>query len=161
MPLAANNEKIASTVETDLLANLIDQKHAVLLQLRELSQRQLHLIDENNMSDLLSLLSAKQTLLTQLQRVESQLNPFRQQDPEQRVWRAPADRRRCAETAAASRGVLDEIMEMEKQGEGRLRENRDRTANKLERVHQGGEVRSAYLQSPQRTGRRLDLASET
>lgn len=148
-------------METDLLANLIDQKHAVLLQLRELSQRQLGMIDENNMSDLLNLLSAKHSLLSQLQRVEGQLDPFRQQDPEQRAWRSQADRQRCAATAAAARELLDEIMEMEKQGESQLRANRDRTAQRLERVHQAGEVRSAYLHSHQRTGRRLDLASET
>ena len=81
-------------METDLLANLIDQKHSVLLQLHELSRRQLRLIDENNISDLLCLLSAKHSLLMQLQRVEDQLNPFRHQDPELRSWRDPADRQR-------------------------------------------------------------------
>ena len=128
------------------MANLIDQKHAVLLQLRELARRQMPLIEANNMSDLLSLLSAKQSLLSQLQRVEGQLDPFRHQDPERRQWRSPEDRQRCAQTAAATRGLLEEIMEIERRGESRLRENRDRTAQRLDRVHQAGEVQSAYLE---------------
>ena len=59
------------------------------------------------MTDLLKLLAAKQTVLDQLQQVERQLDPFRDEDPEARVWRSPADaplpgtRRRC--DAAAGR----------------------------------------------------------
>ena len=52
-------------------------------------------------------------------------------------------------------------MEIERQGESRLRENRDRTAQRLDRVHQAGEVRAAYMKLPQRTGHSLDVASET
>ena len=77
-------------MDTDLLASFIGKKHDVLEQLRQLSRRQMDLIGEGDMTGLLSVLNVKQNLLVALQAVERDLDPFRQQDPDQRTWRTVA-----------------------------------------------------------------------
>ncbi len=83
-------------METDILVQLIHAKHACLLQLRDLGRRQLELIEAENLSGLLDLLSAKQRPLLELQRAERAINPFRAQDPERRRWQSPETRALCA-----------------------------------------------------------------
>ena len=83
-------------METDVLADLIGKKLAVLEQLRDLSRRQSDLIADGDIQRLLSVLSAKQTLLAELQKLQQRLEPFRKQDPEARTWR------RCPESRSAA-----------------------------------------------------------
>ena len=80
-------------METDVLAELIGKKLAVLEQLRGLSRRQSDLIADGDIQRLLAVLSAKQTLLAELQKLQQRLEPFRKQDPDARVWRIPAGSR--------------------------------------------------------------------
>ena len=85
--------------DTDLLAALVAAKLKILELLAQLARKQLALADRGESTDLLKLLAAKQTVLSQLQHIERRLDPFRSQDPEARVWRSPADRQRCQEQA--------------------------------------------------------------
>ena len=150
-----------SLLETDLLAELIRQKHDVLVQLHGLARRQLAIIDQRDMSQLLVLLSGKQTLLGELQKVERQLTPFRHEDPETRRWRSAADRRRCAEVAERCQSLLGEIMQAEKQSETDLVRRRDEAAVRLQGAHTAAEARSAYTQSTGGQTGCIDLTSET
>ena len=147
--------------DTNTLAKLIAAKHDVLVQLRQLSRQQLDLIDEGDMSKLLVLLSAKQSLLGQLQKVERQLDPFRSQDPEGRRWESSQLRQQTRQTAERCEGLLGEIMMIEKQGESDLVRRRDAAAHHLQGVHTAARARGAYSQPNADHGRRLDLSSET
>jgi hypothetical protein len=148
-------------METDLLAQLVDGKHEVLVQLHQLAHRQLSLIgDDREMSELLSLLAAKQALLDELHALEKQLDPFRQQDPESRRWRTPRDRQRCAQVAGRCRSLLGEVIELERVAEAEMKRRRDRTAAQLQAVSTAAEARAAYAAGPSESQRRLDLASE-
>ena len=69
-------------METDVLADMISKKLAILEQLRSLSGRQSDLIAQGDIQRLLSVLSAKQTLLAELQKLQQRLEPFRRQDPD-------------------------------------------------------------------------------
>lgn len=146
---------------TDRLADFIGRKHAILQQIHALSEQQPGLIREGEMTRLMNVLSAKERLLAQLRSVERELDPFRDQDPEQRVWRRPEDRRRCQEVAADSERLLQEIMEIEKRSEQSLAERRDRAAKRLHQAHSGNEVRAAYTRAAPVSGSRLDLTSES
>ena len=151
----------ADTMETDKLARLIVKKHEILVQLRDLARRQSDLICSGDMTRLLSLLSAKQHSLLELQAVEKELDPFRSQDPDERQWRSAELRQRVRQAATANETMLQEIMDVERDCESRLSRRRDDTAARLQGAHDKSSARNAYLQDSGTAARRIDLASES
>ena len=145
-------------METELLAQLIANKHDVLDQLRQLARRQAQLISDGDMVKLLAILASKQMLLGELQKVERSLDPYREQDPESRRWRSQEDRLRTRQLVERCKALLDEIMLLEKQGETELLQRRDAAAERLQGIHHASEARSAYVQAGDGP-RRLDLSS--
>ena len=145
--------------ETDLLIALIAKKQECLAQMRDLGSRQLELIGEGDLTQLLKVLSAKQQVIGALQDIEKDLVPFGNQDPSKRQWRSAEDRTRCAEQAAACQNILGEIVLQEKESEKRLTKRRDAVAVQLHDAHAAGKARGAYFaQSDLKTGM-LDLTS--
>ncbi len=147
-------------METDLLAELIDQKHGVLIELRELSRRQVDVIDGGDTSKLISILAAKQKHLNRLQEIQRGLDPFRDQDPESREWRVPDDRERCRAAAERCEALLREIMIVERQCESNLIVRRDAAADQLQGTHRANEARTAYLNPHGNVPGGLNLTSE-
>jgi hypothetical protein len=137
-----------STQDTDLLFDLIQAKRECLLRLRDLGHKQRTLIDDADMTALLDLLTAKQKPITQLQRLERALDPFRRQDPERRVWRTPEMRQRCAEAIGQCETLLADVMNQEKYCEGALIRRRDEAARQLQSAHLAGQARQAYQAGP-------------
>lgn len=131
---------------TDNLAELIRKKHLILVQLREIGLRQQKLVDESATTPLLQLLGAKQHLIAALQMVERNLRPFQAEDPENRVWRTPADRAACATTAAECQQLLAEVMGLERSQELRMVERRDLVAQQLRRANTAHQAADAYQQ---------------
>ncbi len=147
-------------LETDVLTELIGKKHAILEKVRELSRRQSALIGENNMTRLMSVLAAKQTLLVELQKIQRQLDPFRAQEPETRTWRSPEDRQRCQQLASRCEALIGEIMLVEKQSESEMIQQRDAVAARLQGAHSSAQATRAYATSHLPARRSLDLSSE-
>jgi hypothetical protein len=145
--------------ETDLLAELADRRHGLLEQLRALGRRQLELIEQGDMTQLIQVLSVKHHLLAEVQQVEKRLDPFRTQDPKARNWRSAQVRERCAERFVESDELVREILEHEKLGELRLRQYRDEAAARLQMAHAAGHARTAYADAIVHAGR-LDLSTE-
>ena len=149
-------------LETDELAELIIRKHQVLNNVRELSRRQADVIGETN--QLLTLLNAKQTLLAELQKIEQQLDRFRGQDPDSRVWRTQEERLRIRKIAENCNSLLQETLLLEKQSESLLTSHRNETAVRLEGAHSATLARKAYRReaSDRRTagGGQLDLTAD-
>ncbi len=149
-----------TALETDLLAQLIGRKRDYLVQLRDLGPRQLALVREENMTALLSVLSVKQRLLWELQKLERQLDPFRGQDPDARRWPTPEARQQTARQLAECEALLAEIVQQDKQSEEELIRRRQRTAIQLRSVHAAHRARGAYLAPGRDAVGRLDLSSE-
>lgn len=147
-------------ISTDILSELVEKKHDLLVQLHDVGRRQMELIDGADITQLLRLLSSKQRLIVALQEVEHQLNPFRRENPDDRVWRTPADRQLCADLAARSEALLAEVVAQEKRSETRLRAHRDRVAEELEGAHQAARAVSAYGDNRSMLSPQLDLSSE-
>lgn len=126
------------------LAELIGKKREVLSQLREVGERQTDLINHGDTASLLKLLAAKQQLISSLQCLERELTPFYAEDPDQRSWASPQDRAQCAAQAAECNALLEEIVQLEKQGAERMTARRNEAAHQLERAHAAAHVRSAY-----------------
>lgn len=144
----------------DQLAMIIDQKQQCLQALRELVRQQAQLVATGALGELLKLLSIKQGVLTRLEHVERQLDPFRHQTPEARQWSAPAARQRCAAVTASCAVMLQEILAQEQQCEGQLRLRRDAAAQQLQASHWADAARGAYAAPPHLGTSQLDLASE-
>lgn len=151
---------MTSVLETDLLADLIQRKRSCLVQIRDIGARQMELVREGSMTDLLELLATKQHVLMQLQQLERQLDRFRGEDPEQRQWRTAEERLRCAGWAAQCETLLAEIMEQEKHSERDLMRRRDEAASRLEGAHTAAHARGAYLARPPVPAGELDLVSD-
>jgi hypothetical protein len=150
-----------SVLDTDLLSDLIQRKRSCLVQLCSMGEKQLELVQEGNITQLLELLAVKQHVLVQLQQVERELDRFRGEDPEKRRWSSPEKRQRCAANQTDCERLLARIVVQEKQSEQNLIRRRDEAAARLEGVHTASQARGAYL-APWRpdTGRQLNLVSD-
>jgi hypothetical protein len=133
---------------TEQLAALVAAKLQVLKVLVQLSRRQTELIDAGEMTILIKLLAAKQTVMNQLQTLEKQLEPFRDEDPEQRRWQTPAQRATCQAQAQSASGLLAEALELEQQAETAMLRRRDNAAAALAAVQAASDARGAYVTGP-------------
>jgi hypothetical protein len=133
-----------SNNSTERLADLIRGKHQVLVQLRDVGQRQSGFIASGDNTSLLTLLAAKQHLISALQSLERELAPYLSEDPQARSWRTPQDRARCAGQAAECNSLLEEIVQLEKVGAEQMTARRNEMADQLQRFHAATHVRSAY-----------------
>jgi hypothetical protein len=146
--------------DTDLLADLVAQKHHCLVQLHRLGQRQLESIDESDLGLLLKLLAAKQTLLDHLHGVQRKLDPFRDQDPELRQWRSNELRTDCSTKMAQCQSLLAQIMQQELRSQEQLAAHRDEAAELLQLGAAAGSVHNAYVEAHESVLGQLDLSVE-
>lgn len=145
---------------TEQLAILVRRKADLLALLKQLTEKQLGVIAGEDTALLLKLLAGKQSLVDQLQTVERELTPFREQDPEHRAWRTPEDRRQCQQLAATCETLIQEILELDRRGEGELVRRRDAAAEQLQGLHTTAHAHRAYLQVPHSIAGGFDLVSE-
>jgi hypothetical protein len=126
------------------LAELVHSKHQVLLNLREIGVRQANLVASGDTNSLLKLLAEKQQLIVALQKLELELTPHYEQDPDRRIWASQQARATCAQQAAECNRLLGEILNLEKASAERMTIRRNEVAVRLEQVHAVAQVRSAY-----------------
>jgi hypothetical protein len=146
---------------TQILTSLLESKHECLTQLRDLGVRQLERIEEGDMSTLMKVLSAKQRLLTDLHQIERQLDPFRNQSPESRLWRTPSDRQHCAQLTTHCQLLFSEIVAQEREAESRLIVRRDDAEQSLRGLHVAAGAHGAYLQETTEFTSSIDLSTES
>lgn len=142
---------------TDRLYEFLRAKRSCLTQLRDMSHRQMELIDSGDMTRLLDLLVVKQRMIEQLQRIERALDPFRGEPPEARRWRNAEVKQRCADESQQCELLLAELMTREKQGEALLTRRRDEVAHRLQGVHRAAQARQSYIEPPTDGACQLDV----
>ena len=149
-----------TNLPTDILMQLVRARYTCLVQLRDLGRRQMELIDQDNVTGLLDLLTVKQKPLNDIQRIEKALDPYRGQDPEKRQWPSPENRADCARLVAECDKMLKEIVAQEKHCEETMVEKRDATALQLQRLRAAGQAHGAYT-APAHAGiSQIDFTSE-
>jgi hypothetical protein len=129
---------------TERLSELISSKRRILGQLRDIGQRQIDLAASGDIGSLLSLLGAKQQLISSLQELETALRPHYAEDPDKRQWESPQHRAACAQQASECNALLEEVLSFEKVGAEKLTARRNEVAEQLQQVHAAAQVRSAY-----------------
>jgi hypothetical protein len=148
-------------METDKLAGLMRRKRDYLRSLRDMGKRQMEFVADGEMARLLDVLAAKQRVLNDLQRVERALDPFRDQDPDTRLWRNAEARADCANLLDECQSLLRETVEQERQSEAALTVRRDEAAVKLHGAHVAGRARGAYANHGHGSISQIDLSSES
>jgi hypothetical protein len=143
---------------TTILSERIERKHELLLQLRDVGLRQLELIASGDMNQLLRVLSAKQRLLGILQSVERSLDPFRDDDPERRIWKTAVDRQQCAQKAEQCADLLRIIVEQERESESQMIIRRNDTARRLRDIQHAADIHRAYSDESAPLAGQLDLS---
>ncbi|MBI1247352.1 hypothetical protein GC197_05835 [bacterium] len=147
--------------ETDQLIQLIDQKHEVLTQLLTLSQYQLRLAGhDDHISDLMRVLGAKQTLIERLTRIDRLLDPFRQQDPESRIWRSASERTICSQKAVQCETMLAELKALEHKSTEAVTSHRDEIARLLREIKTSSDSAVAYENLNMPVSRGFDMTVE-
>ena len=149
-----------TTLDTDLLAELIRGRRDCLTTLRDMGRKQLEFVKADQTTELLDLLAAKQRVLVELQGIERQLAPFRDQDPDQRRWSTIDQRQECARQLDECDTLLREIVTREKQSERELTRRRDDLTAQLQGMHLAGQARGAYTDQSHPAASRIDLTSE-
>ncbi|MBN1909852.1 MAG: hypothetical protein JW818_08950 [Pirellulales bacterium] len=149
-----------TSLETDQLALLIEQKLACLTELYGMSQEQLALARDGKMTALLEVLAMKQQKIGRLQQIERAIAPFRHESPEDRHWSTPEARQRCADQLDQCETLLADLLALEKEGESQLTLRRDEAAQRLQHSHLAAAARGMYRQSAPRGASQLDLASD-
>jgi len=145
---------------TRQLARLLEQRRLALEQLRSVCRKQLQALEDADTSRLLRLLVAKQKVITTLQSVEKELDPFRTEDPDQRRWDDLELRDRCRDDLEQADRLWAEIMSVESACEEKLQQRRTETAERLATVGRVTEARTAYLGCSGPSLNRLDLQCE-
>ena len=129
---------------TERLSELISAKRTILVQLRDIGQRQTDLVTSGDIGSLLNLLGVKQSLIAALQELESALRPHYAEDPEKRRWGSAQERAACAQQASECNALLEDILRLEKLGTEKITERRNEVAEQLQQVHAASQIRNAY-----------------
>lgn len=130
---------------TEHLARLVSAKLQVLKILCQLAERQLAMVEQGEMTGLIKVLGAKQTVLTQLQTLDHELGPYRDDDPESRCWASPAARAACQEEANAANSLAARSLALERQAEGLMVARRDAAGQALAALQNAVDARTAYV----------------
>ena len=132
------------SIPCDRLMDLLRQEQALYETFLEFSRRQLTVIQAGEVSDLLSLLGRKQELLAQIDRVERELAPAKAHWDQVRASFSDAERAAVEALIDAVRGVLEELIGLEKKGEESLRAQRRKTLDRIEQAERGTQLGAAY-----------------
>jgi hypothetical protein len=142
---------------TERLSALVTAKRDALQLVARLSRQQLELVHAGEMTWLIKLLSAKQTMLGQLQAIERDLAPYRDQDPEARCWSSPVARAACQVEADRCNALLAEILQLENQSEAAMQARREAAAAALFATQSATAARQAYHAIPAAAGSSLQF----
>ena len=147
-------------LETDILADLIAKKRDLLLELRAQTVRQQEVIAAGEITNLMSILAGKQTLLNQVRRVEQGLDHFRHQNPEARRWQSEEHRAKCRANAESCEQLVAELVAAEKRCEAEMIDRRDSLANQLQSAGNASNAAAAYTGHTRPASAGFDIQSE-
>ncbi len=131
-------------MSTKRLAELMARKRHILQLLGDLARAQLSVIEARDTTRLLRVLSAKQPLAEELNHVDGELTPYREEAPESRRWSSPQARQQCQADAQACEQLLTQLLKTEQASEIALVAQRDETSRQLEELDAAQYANRAY-----------------
>ena len=143
------------------LAQLIEARWSTLNQLLEIGSRQMEAIEGCRMSELMRLLSDKQTPLNQLIGITEQLRMAAGDDHTSRRWDNHSQRERCRQLQEETERMYLDLLAIEAECESALQQSRVTLQQRLDRVDSGQAAANGYACSDRSptSGATLDLSS--
>jgi len=144
------------------LSDLIGQRWSTLRELIDIGNRQITAIDAGRMSDLMRLLSEKQSPLNQLTEIAAMIRIAADDDPKARTWESEQARVACRDQQEECEKMHLELLAIEAECETALTNSRASIQQKLDRVDAGRQAATSYAHShaTPTSGGRLDLSSD-
>lgn len=148
MEMDASMEAIpgSDTYSTERLAQLVHQKSALVRELHKLVSKQQQMIREQEV-DLIPLLAVKQRVLEALNGLDRTMDPFRQQDPDQRKWSSVEARSQCRDEAEQCEALFRQVLMIENDCTLALQKQQQKAREQLQGVALAGQASRAYQRS--------------
>ncbi len=131
---------------TERLAQLVHQKATLVRELHKLVSKQQEMIREQEV-DLIPLLAVKQRVLEALSEVDRTMDPFRQQDPDQRRWPSLEAREQCRDEADQCEALFRQVLMIENDCTLSLQKQQQKAREQLQGVALAGQASRAYQRS--------------
>lgn len=147
------------TTNTQQLSALVERQLNVLSDLRMLAMQQAECLGADHVELLLSLIARKQPLIEEFLQIHAALKPFRDDDPEKRIWNNESERVRCREQLESCNRLHQEIVRLESHALGELELNRNAIAAQLQDCRDATVASSAYLTDSILAESTLDLTN--
>jgi len=142
------------------LSQLIDQRWSALNELLELSRRQTEAIDAGRMSDLMRVLSKKQSPLQRLSDIAQRTRAAVDDDPALRNWDSESDRQACRLLQDRCDQMHLDLLAIEAACESTLQENRSSIQIEINQLNASHQAAMHYSpeSSVATSGGQLDLS---
>jgi hypothetical protein len=144
------------------LSDLMGQRWNTLRELVDIGNRQITAIDTGRMSDLMRLLSEKQSPLNELAQIATRIRRAADDDPAQRRWESEQTRVLCRQQQEECEKMHLDLLAIEAQCEAALTKSRASIQQNIDRVDGGRQAATSYGDSRKipTSGGRLDLSSD-
>ena len=136
-------------MNAEQLKQLLDQRFDLLEQLIAQSERQSDCIKQNQMTDLMQILSSRQKMIEALTQVSRKLREAVGDDPESRVWKDSAERGIYRRRQEKCDQMHQDLLAIEAQCESMLQENRLEIETKMHQLDRGHHAANRYQQNDQ------------
>jgi len=147
------------TTDTQQLSAIMERQLNVLSALRMLAVQQAECLGADHVELLLSLIARKQPLIEEFLQIHAELKPFRDEDPDKRLWSDTKDRTRCRELLESCNKLHQEIVRLESHALVELELNRNAIAAQLQDCRDATLASSAYLTDSILAESSLDLTN--
>ncbi len=150
-------------MNAEQLKVLLDHRFDLLAKLIAQSDQQTTCIEQNQLTDLMQVLSARQVLIEQLAEVTRQLNTAVNDDPGQRVWKSTKERESYRERQDHCDQMHQDLLAIEAKCESMLQQSRGQIEEQMLQLDRGHQAANRYQQNeysapPESRGGMLDLS---
>jgi len=125
-------------------SELIRSEEELLKRLLLVSQRQLELVEEGNVTVLIQHLGQRQQLWNEFEFLEQQLAPHKGIPPEHRVWRNAEERQMTEVSLNRCKELLEKILENDQACLTKTATQKEEVEGQLQRIQRGAPVATAY-----------------
>jgi len=132
-------------------SELIRIEEEMLKRLLLVSQRQLELVQDGNVTALIEYLGQRQRLWNEFETIEQQLEPHKKIPPEQRVWKNPEERQRTEAAVNRCKELLEQIMATDEESLAQTAAQKAEVEEQLAKVQRSGRAATAYGRQSQLT----------
>ncbi|MFO0939254.1 MAG: hypothetical protein U0930_00660 [Pirellulales bacterium] len=129
---------------TERLTILLETKLDLVESLYTLSCSQNSLVANQDVSVTLGLIARRDVIVDQLLQVQSQLQTYQGEDPEQRVWQSEARRVHCRDVASRVEQMIKEILRLDEHTLETMCHQRDLVAAELQHGLDSNLAQRAY-----------------